>query len=308
MKKNSRKGAAKAPKIVAVVTLVALAVALVIGIIIDNGSAKAKGSKYPDWYFYDQYVQKYQPTNPILTESRNVVDDGSTPEFFLGVDSRIADAFQAAKTTLREKFGNIETLNWERFNAATIVEGKDYMVNQCDAAWWPARNTLFVWQFLKTKTDKEMEAVIAHELIHSLTHVDGECGSALYEGLTEYMSLLLYGEKDYIAYELPVRFVQLYAEAYGLEKAIAVFPYDSCVETIGALIPERKDAMGNIEGLLRSTSRVADRGAYTVIFDVMCHLCKNLNGDKELVEGIAERYLGKTNPETTAYYSVVLGN
>lgn len=303
MKKNNKGTTTKAP-IITTIIIIVLFVGAVVGMVV-NGTAKAKESSYPDWYFYDQYVEKYQPTNPLLNKNEDAANYEDVPEILPDVDSRISNAFAAAKTVLREKFGKISTLNWERFDAATVVEGKDYTVNQWDAAWYPNENTVCVWQLLKDKSDKDMEAVIAHELIHSLTHVDDKC-SILYEGLTEYMSVLLYGEKDYIAYELPVRFVQLYAEAYGLEKAIEVFPQSSCIDTISALIPERKDTMGNIEGLLRYASYCADRGAHTAILDVLSHFCKNLNGDKELIENLVEKYLGDLNPDTNAYYSAVL--
>ena len=307
MKKNNKGTTTKAKKapIITIIIIIVLFVGAVTGMVI-NGTAKAKESSYPDWYFYDQYVEKYQPTNPLLNENEDAANYEDGHEILPDVDSKISNAFAAAKTVLREKFGKISTLNWERFDAATIVEGKDLMVNQWDASWDPNENTVHVWQLLKAKSDKDMEAVIAHELIHSLTYTNGERSSILYEGLTEYMSVLLYGEKDYIAYELPVRFVQLYAEAYGLEKAIELFSQGDCISTINALIPERSNVMGNIDGLLGHVSKYVDRGAYTVVLDVLAHFCKNLNGDKELIENLVEKYLEDLNPDTNAYYSAVL--
>lgn len=292
MKKNSRK--------VVFVAVTTLVLALIIGVVISE-QTKAE-SRFPDWYYYDGYVAAIHPVNPLTAPQQTPPEDNIPVT--LGTDSRISEAFKSAKEVLKEKFGNYTNLNWNRFEKTKLAEGSEDYHNGCDAMYASDTNTAYAFQGLKSLPDKEMEKVLAHELIHALTAIDGESRTSLYEGLTEYLSVVLYGEEQ-ISYELPVRFVQLYVEKYGLEKAIALFPHDNCLEELDAII-EKQGIMGNIEDLLRYTSFYYDRNSNFVILDVMAHFCVKTDGNTQIVQKLIDTMLKGAQKDDLKYFKQIL--
>lgn len=299
--KNNRKGA-KAPVIVAVVVAL-MATALIVGVVIDD-STKA-GNMFPDWYYLDSYVEAVKPVNPLTMDYSGLAQQEDNVPIVLGINPRISAAFASAREVVKEKFGNYTNFNWERFERTQILEGSENLHDGCDAMYYPEKDTAYAFQELKKLSDKEMEKVLAHELIHALTGLNEESRTTLYEGLTEYMSTLLYGEEQ-VSYEIPVRFVQLYAERYGLDAAIELFQRDSCYDTLDNLMG-KPGAMGNIELLLRATSFYFDQNANYVTIDVMTHFCKSIDGNPEIVKGLFNVYLPKATKEDLSYFNDVLG-
>ena len=285
---------------VIVAIVITLVMALIIGVVISEQS-KAD-SCLTDWFYYDGYVEAVHPVNPLSVAQQAAPED-KIPTLF-GVDKRVSEAFNSAKAVLREKFGNYTSLNWERFEKTKLAEGSEEYHNGCDAMYSSENNTAYIFQGLKKITDKEMEKVLAHELIHALTVIEEECRTSLYEGLTEYLSVVLYGE-DQISYEFPVRFVQLYADKYGIDKAIALFPHDNCLEELDAII-EKQGVMGNIEDLLRYTSFYRDDNASFVILDVMAHFCAKTEGDPQIVQKLVDEMLKGAKKDDLKYFEKVL--
>ena len=264
------------------------------------------GVEIQDWTFYDNYVEaiQSQEQKEMTAEKWAIIKNLFFPEKAAETDERIIAAFDRARNTVRQALKQYDQLNWERFEETGIGEYADglsdgteegsaydilYLMTEPVAAQYiDEDNMVYAYRKSEWLDDYELEKVMGHELIHALTV--GESSNILYEGLTEYLTTLVYPDSTQISYEYAVIFVRLFAEKYGVNEAIKVFPSRDCFRVMDNIIG-RENVTETLEALLYQLA-LGDSNSdeKKVALDVLCHYGAAIGGDIKVVEELIEQY------------------
>lgn len=278
-------------KVIKAVLCLVVALGMVEVLICVNGS-------YNDWCFYDAYIERSHVVDD-RGESCSIQD---LKEIAIVPDKRTLEMFQKARDAVCEAFADYDSLNWEQFEMTQVVELADrpewmsdwlYSVSGCVYAVYDwISNTVFVFQRAKLGSDYELEKILAHELIHALTFIGRK--SILYEGLTECMSVMIYGRSQRIGYLFAEKFAELYVEKNGLKRAIETIPSGIAFDEINNSFCDRQNVMKQIEGPLIRSATAGDMDGMKAILDAMCHYAVNIGKGEEIVEDLVRKVLPDT--------------
>ncbi len=186
----------------------------------------ASNAKFERLMYFEKYRNIRAEENIAKPTDRTVhaADYGTVLSIFEW-NGRISELFEEAKSDIRSFFKSADFFDWERFENAQLAQMKEESLivegraGEMDAAYIVNDNVVMVFQCVGRYQEEDAKAVMAHELIHSLTENQNSVKNpAIYEGLTEMLSCNLYGTLP-LGYGAACAFVAAYVDVLGMKEA-----------------------------------------------------------------------------------------
>ena len=249
-----------------------LAILLITATILSIKSPKTTAkAKTTNCQIYDTYVQaggsQVMGDVPISDEAtRKVIEK---LEANTTTDPSLETDIAEIKAKIREKYGQYEFLDWERFDK-TIAKFTSFN-DKFTALYADKNNTLYVTE--ACRQDGKYHETCAHELIHALT-TNAKCKKSIfYEGFVEYLAQQIYNT-DSASYLHAFAFAETYVQKYGLEQALKDYMDNISQLDIDKQL-NRSGASHDTEVLIYYVDHDAKLEAYpqSVILDVYYSYC-----------------------------------
>lgn len=264
-------------------------------------------SSTADFKYYDEFAKQNEAVKTTMT----LVPSDHECMAINPVQATFVDEllgyFLEVKATLREEFGTIKTLDWERFEAADLYLCDDFSgtAQGSNGFFDSFDGKVYFRRSIALRGEQVIKELFCHELIHSLTSRPGEATTLLHEGLTEYVAQNIYPAPEVSAYYFPQQFAYVYVEACGVEDALSLFATDNAADQVGQAIG-RPNAIYTIEPLLEATSMGYFEDEHIkVIIDVLAHYSNAMGVDPGMIEYLNEiNYQGSRDK---GFYNYIKG-